>query len=104
MTVLSVSLPAWAGEVLVSPLTHLPLREEDGRLVGADGGTAGRVVGGIVRFPLSETDPGIEFYRHVGGARFHERATVPYAMTALDTDVYHGYLAELQPSDPNAVI
>src|SRR5205823_5858299 len=103
-TALNVGLPSWAGDVLISPSTRLPLREEDGRLVVANGEAAARVVEGIARFPVSESDTGIEFYRGVGGPRFHERAAVPYAMTALDADVYHGYLAELRPSDPNALI
>jgi ubiquinone/menaquinone biosynthesis C-methylase UbiE len=29
---------------------------------------------------------------------------MPYAMSALDTAVYHGYLAELRPHDPDALI
>jgi ubiquinone/menaquinone biosynthesis C-methylase UbiE len=100
----SAALPPWAGQILVTPCTCLPLSDVDGRLVTAAGEPAARVDGGIVRFPLSDTDTGIAFYRDVGGARFHERAAVPYAMTALDTTVYHSYLAELRPNDPNALI
>src|SRR5215468_2236625 len=104
MTALNAALPSWAGEVLISPSTHLALREEGGRLVASDGEPAAHVAEGIARFALQERDDSIDFYRQVGGARFHERATVPYAMTALDTDVYHGYLAELRSADANALI
>jgi ubiquinone/menaquinone biosynthesis C-methylase UbiE len=100
----SAALPSWAGQILVSLCTRLPLSEVDGRLLTANGETAASVDGGVARFPLPETDTGIAFYRDVGGARFYERAAVPYAMTALDTHVYHGYLAELRPNDSDALI
>jgi SAM-dependent methyltransferase len=100
----SVPLPPWAHEILVSPRTKLPVDEEQGQFVAADGEICGQLNDGIACFPVATGDPSIEFYRDVGGARFHERAAVPYAMSALDTDVYHGYLAELRPHDQDAVI
>jgi hypothetical protein len=41
---------------------------------------------------MTSGDPSTEYYRTIGGAHFHERSVVPYAMTALDTPVYHDYL------------
>jgi ubiquinone/menaquinone biosynthesis C-methylase UbiE len=104
MTPASAELPRWAHEILVSPKTQLPLVEQQGRLMESDGGVAATIVEGIACFPISTPDPSIKFYRSLGGAHFHERATVPYAMSALDTDVYHGYLAELRPDELDALI
>jgi ubiquinone/menaquinone biosynthesis C-methylase UbiE len=104
MSTPSAALPPWAREILVSPRTKLPVNEEQGQFVTADGKICGKLNDGIASFPVSRGDLSIEFYRDVGGARFHERAAVPYAMSALDTDVYHGYLAELRPHDSDAVI
>jgi catechol 2,3-dioxygenase-like lactoylglutathione lyase family enzyme len=97
-------MPHWAHEILVSPHTQLPLAEEQGRLVAPDGEVAATIVEGIVSFPLSRPDRSIDFYRDIGGSRFHERATIPYAMSTLDTEVYHSYLAETRPADLEAVI
>jgi SAM-dependent methyltransferase len=104
MTLATAALPRWAHEILVSPQTQVPLVEEQGRLMTSDGEVAATIVEGVACFPISMPDRSIEFYRGVGGAHFHERATMPYAMSALDTDVYHGYLAELRPDDLDAVI
>jgi len=104
MTAPGRSLPRWAYEILMSPQTRSPLTEQQGRLVAPDGEVAGNIVEGIACFPIPTSDRSIEFYRDVGGARFHERAAMPYAMSALDTAVYHGYLSELRPHDPDAVI
>jgi ubiquinone/menaquinone biosynthesis C-methylase UbiE len=100
----SAALPPWAREILVSPRTKLSVDEEQGQFVAADGEICGKLNDGIACFPVATGDRSIEFYRDVGGARFHERAAVPYAMSALDTDVYHGYLAELRPHHPDAVV
>jgi SAM-dependent methyltransferase len=63
--------------------------------------TAGRPVGkfdnDVVRFAVTSDDASIEYYRSIGGAHFHERSTVPFAMTTLDTPVYHSYLREIAP-------
>jgi ubiquinone/menaquinone biosynthesis C-methylase UbiE len=104
MTAPRRSLPRWAYEILMSPQTRSPLTEQQGRLIAPDGEVAGSIVEGIACFPIPTSDRSIEFYRDVGGARFHERAAMPYAMSALDTAVYHGYLSELRPHDPDAVI
>ena len=104
MTAPRRSLPRWAYEILMSPQTRSPLTERQGRLIAPDGEVAGSIVEGIACFPIPTSDRSIEFYRDVGGARFHERAAMPYAMSALDTAVYHGYLSELRPHDPDAVI
>src|SRR5262245_23016371 len=96
MTAPAPALPRWAYEILMSPQTRSSLSEQQGRLIAADGEVAGTIVEGIACFPISTPDRSIEFYRDVGGARFYERAAVPYSMSALDTEVYHRYLAELR--------
>jgi SAM-dependent methyltransferase len=65
---------------------------------------AGTIVNGVACFPIATPDRSIEFYRDVGGAHFHERAAVPYSMSALDTEVYHSYLAELRCDNLDALI
>jgi len=104
MTAPGRSLPRWACEILMSPQTRSPLTEQQGRLIAPDGEVAGTIVEGIACFPIPTPDRSIEFYRDVGGARFHERAAVPYSMSALDTEVYQGYLAELRCDNLDALI
>jgi ubiquinone/menaquinone biosynthesis C-methylase UbiE len=104
MTASDRSLPVWAYEILMSPQTRSPLSEQEGRLIAPNGEMAGTFVEGIACFQIPTPDSSIEFYRDVGGARFHERAAVPYSMSALDTEVYHGYLAELRCDDLDALI
>jgi ubiquinone/menaquinone biosynthesis C-methylase UbiE len=57
-----------------------------------------RVERGIARYATS-ADDSIRFYRAVGGAHFHERSKIAFAMTSLDPPVYHGYLSELRPAN-----
>ena len=86
-------IPGWAWEVLASPGGG-PLRCE-GRILWAADRPIGRIDQGILRFDMTSGDPSTEYYRTIGGAHFHERSVVPYAMTALDTPVYHDYLRGL---------
>jgi SAM-dependent methyltransferase len=104
MSTLGYALPPWAFDLLVSPRGKQPLREADGKLIAPSGEVVGNIVDSVACFPIATIDRSIEFYREGGGAHFHERAAVPYAMSALDTGVYHDYLAELRPDDLNAVI
>ena len=92
-------LPPWAFEILRCPTTGGRLRLDKDHLLRADDSEAGLVDGGIVRFPINSPDESIIFYKRVGGARFHERATEPFAMSSLDTPVYHAHLDELCPPD-----
>ena len=100
----SSAMPPWALEVLTKPGTGLALSQELGELLDPEGAIVGRVLDGIACFAVADRDASIAFYREVGGARFHERASVTYAMSTLDTEVYHGYLAEFQPDNLDAVI
>jgi|SRR5271166_1814287 len=95
-------IPEWAWEVLAKPGGG-PLRC-DGRTLQADDQPIGRIAEGIVRFTMPRGDPSTEYYRAIGGAHFHERSAVPYAMTALDTVVYHDYLRELAPDDHDRLV
>src|SRR5262249_34503497 len=104
MTAPGRSLPLWAYEILMSPQTRSPLTEQQGQLIAPDGEVAGTIVNGVACFPIPASDPSIEFYHDVGGARFHERAAVPYSMSALDTEVYHGYLADLRCDNLDTLI
>jgi ubiquinone/menaquinone biosynthesis C-methylase UbiE len=104
MTAPGRSLPRWAYEILMSPQTRSPLSEEEGRLIAPDGEVAGTIVEGIACFAIPTPDRSIEFFRDVGGAHFYERAAVAYSMTALDTEVYQGYLAELRCDNLDALI
>jgi SAM-dependent methyltransferase len=58
---------------------------------------------GVFRFSVAQ-DPNIELYREIGGAHFHERADVPFSMSALDTPVYHNLLRSVEPPDADDVI
>ena len=63
----------------------------------------GEIEEGILRFAVTE-DASIAWYRSRGGSHFFERSHVPYAMSNLDTPMYHQYLASLRPADTNAAI
>lgn len=99
------ALPEWAAALLADPQTGGQLMQRGSRLVAPDDRSVAEIVGGIVRWPLDTRDQSIEFYRGVGGAKFHERSSVAFAMSTLDTPIYHGYLAELRGDAlPDAVI
>jgi ubiquinone/menaquinone biosynthesis C-methylase UbiE len=95
-------IPHWAWQVLAAPGGG-PLRCETG-VVWADDRPIGRMADGVLRFDMPRGDPSTEYYRVIGGAHFHERSAVSYAMTALDTPVYHDYLRELMPDDRDSLI
>lgn len=95
-------IPEWAWEVLASPGGG-PLRCEGGILRAGDQ-PIGQLDQGILRFNVPRGDPSTEYYRTIGGAHFHDRSAVPYAMTALDTPVYHDYLREFAPDDRDILV
>jgi SAM-dependent methyltransferase len=95
-------VPEWAWEMLASPGGG-PLRCEGGVLRAADL-PIGRINHGILRFDMTTGDPSTDYYRAIGGAHFHDRSAVPYAMTALDTHVYHDYLREFAPDDRDLLV
>jgi ubiquinone/menaquinone biosynthesis C-methylase UbiE len=95
-------IPEWAWEVLASPGGG-PLRC-DGKILRAADQPIGRIDQGILRFNMPRRDPSTEYYRTIGGAHFHERSAVPYAMTALDTPVYRDYLRLLAPDDHDILV
>jgi len=95
-------IPEWAWEVLASPGGG-PLRC-DGRILRAADQPIGRINQGILCFDMPRGDPSTEYYRTIGGAHFQERSAVPYAMTALDTPVYHDYLRQFAPDDHDALV
>jgi SAM-dependent methyltransferase len=95
-------IPEWAWEVVASPGGR-PLRCEAAILWAADQ-PIGRIDQGILRFNMPSGDPSTEYYRAIGGAHFHERSATPYAMTALDTSVYHDYLREFAPDNHDVLL
>jgi SAM-dependent methyltransferase len=97
------ALPDWSAGILRVPGGGGALAIDGATLRDAHGRECGRVERGIARVPFS-TDASIAFYRAVGGAHFHERASTAYAMTTLDTPVYHGYLESLRPQDPDGLV
>lgn len=101
---MSLDLPPFAADVLAARDGLGAVQRQGAALVAEDGSEVGRVENGILRTPVPEDDSGVAFYRAVGGAHFHERRAVPYAMTTLDTPVYHGYLADYAPQGTEAII
>jgi SAM-dependent methyltransferase len=97
-------LPNWALPVLATPGGEGPLTLRDSTLLDAGGNAVAQIVDGIVRFALPKGDPSIKFYEAAGGAQFHERSRVAYAMSTLDTPIYHDYLKLIRPAGPDAVI
>ena len=101
----SAPLPHWALSLLVCPDSHEALQLVDNGFVRlSDGAAVATLSGGIVHFDVSQGDPSIEYYRAIGGASFTERSAVPFAMSSLDTPIYHSYLEELRPASYDDVI
>ncbi|MBV8935492.1 MAG: class I SAM-dependent methyltransferase [Alphaproteobacteria bacterium] len=98
----SEQIPEWAWRVLASPGGG-PLRYQDGLFWAADQ-PIGRIEQGIIRFNISSGDPSTEYYRSIGGAHFHERSAVAYAMTSLDTPVYHHYLRQFATENHDILV
>lgn len=97
-------LPAWAFDVLVCPQTKQPLALDGDELRRADGTAVGRMEDGIVRFPVGADNDGVQHYRAIGGAHFHERRQVAFSMSALDTPVYHAHLAAFRGTSAGIVV
>ena len=95
-------VPDWAWEVLAHRGGG-PVQCE-GRVLWAADQPFGRVDHGILRVYMPSGDPSTEYYNTIGGAHFHERAAIPYAMTALDTPVYHDYLRKFSPDNHDLLL
>ncbi|GAB2176166.1 class I SAM-dependent methyltransferase [Dongia sp. agr-C8] len=96
--------PAWAKDVLAEPGGVGVARLDGNRIRGASGAEIGFVDHGILRFGVSADDPSIKFYQSVGGANFHDRSKVGYAMTTLDTPIYAAYLKLIRPAKSGALV
>lgn len=105
MTALQSPIPNWALAVLSSPGGHGQLVQSGDMLHDRNGNAVARIVDGVVCCSVRADDPSIAFYKAAGGAQFHERSKVAYAMTTLDTPVYRAYLDRIRPdARPDAVI
>jgi SAM-dependent methyltransferase len=100
----SVGLPSWTSEVLCCPATRKQLELRDNKLMREDGATVAHVDQGVIRLPVSIADQSVTFYRNVGGPHFHERSAIPFAMSTLDTPIYHAFVDGLLTSDRDAII
>lgn len=94
------SLPSWAPDLLAHPDGHSPVQVAGAAVVTAAGEPIAAIEDGVVCFPLPGDDPSINFYQAVDGPHFHERAAEPFAMSTLDTTVYHHLLKAMDPVDP----
>jgi ubiquinone/menaquinone biosynthesis C-methylase UbiE len=93
----------WAWEIVTGPGGGGPLQRKGSTIWAADR-PVGDIQEGILRFNLSLEDPSTNYYTSAGGAHFHERSAVSYAMSSLDTPVYHNYLREFAPDDPDKLV
>src|SRR6185312_10865307 len=80
------------------------VHQQGDRLLSVTGDEIGRIEDGILRIPVASVDEGIAFYRKLGGAHFHERAAMPFAMSVLDTPIYHSSLDAVRPASSESVI
>jgi SAM-dependent methyltransferase len=97
-------LPHWALDVLQSPRGRERLQLEGHRLVNERGQEAARIENHVVRFSVPSPDDSIVFYRAIGGPHFFERSSTPFAMSSLDTPIYHARLDEILPTDRESII
>jgi SAM-dependent methyltransferase len=82
----------------------VPQREQPPWSFDVLDGTASRAEDGILEGGLPKEDPGIQWYEAKGGARFEERGKVAFAMSSLETPLYHDWLRAHRPEDREAVI
>ena len=100
------ALPSWASDLLVCPTSGARLSVHNGRLLAAAGAECGAIPDGIGRFPFQQDAGGgeeIRQYRAIGGAHFHERRHVAFAMSALDTPIYHRHLERFR-GEPEGIV
>lgn len=76
----------------------------EGTTVWAADRPIGAMDNGILRFQMVSEDASMEYYRTIGGAHFHERSALPFAMTSLDTPVYHDYLRDFAPDNHDSLV
>jgi SAM-dependent methyltransferase len=98
------TIPNWAEAVLAAPGTDQGLRRNGASLVDPHGRDVGRVADGVVRMGTPADDASIDYFQSIGGTRFFERADAHYAMSSLDTAVYHGHLRDFAPNARDTVI
>lgn len=96
--------PLWAGAVLAEPGGAAAARIAGDKILSGTGQSIGYIDHGVLRFGVKSDDPSIRFYQKVGGANFHDRSKVGYAMTTLDTPVYAGYLKLIRPAKGGALM
>jgi SAM-dependent methyltransferase len=97
-------LPSWSDGLLQCPLTGDRLCFYAGLARNGSGLEVGRIEDGMLRVPIHSTNDGIRVYRAVGGAHFHERTDVAFAMSGLDTPVYHTLIQDLRPDSIDSPI
>jgi ubiquinone/menaquinone biosynthesis C-methylase UbiE len=95
-------IAGWVWDLLASPDGD-QLRCEGASLMAANR-CIGEIDQGILRFYIARQSPAVQYYRAMGGAHFHDRSTIPFAMTALDTPVYHEYFREFLPDSRDALV
>ena len=100
----AANIPVWADSLLTVPGTDASLRRNGDQLLSPTGERVAQVADGIVRTGVPPDDPSISYYSALGGTHFFERSSVAYAMTTLDTPVYHGHLRDFTPERNDAVI
>lgn len=96
--------PLWAKDVLAAPGGEASASISGDRILSAAGESIGYVDSGVLRFGVRSDDPSIRWYQTVGGANFHDRSKVGYAMTTLDTPIYAGYTKLIRPSRVGALV
>lgn len=97
-------IPNWAWDVLRCPDTAAVLFRSGDRVMRETGTEVGRIEDGMVRLPMLIADENVRIYREVGGSHFWERSGQDYAMSALDTPVYHRHLEEIRPPNLDDII
>lgn len=98
------AVPLWIKDVLAEPGGTAAAGISGNRILSKAGAEIGVVDQGILRFGVSANDPSIQFYQKVGGANFHDRSKVGYAMTTLDTPIYADYLKLIRPAKTGALV
>src|SRR4051812_25103027 len=96
--------PSWIKDVLAEPGGAAAAQVSGDRILSSTGRLIGRVDHGIVRFGADAGDPSIRFYQSLGGADFHGRSKVGYAMTTLETPVYARYLELIRPGHESVLV
>lgn len=98
------SMLLWKKQILATPGGSMHVVIEKNTIFSAEGNKVGFIKDDILCFSIPDNDPSIIYYDSIDGTHFSERSSEPFAMSTLDTKVYHHYLNEWRTSKQGNIL